>query len=46
MIKFSAAPAEFLEAGKAKWESWFPADEGLAPINTACLCSEKVCADA
>eukprot|EP00752_Nemacystus_decipiens_P016488 g14739.t1 len=42
MIKFSVAPAEFLKAGKANWDSWFPPDEGLAPMNTACFCSEEI----
>ncbi|CAN0039334.1 unnamed protein product [Ectocarpus fasciculatus] len=47
MSKFLLTPAEYLEAGDASWNGWFPAAEkgGPAPLNTACLCSEEMCVD-
>ncbi|CAN0031532.1 unnamed protein product [Ectocarpus sp. 12 AP-2014] len=46
MAKFLLAPGENLEAGDAIWNGWFPAERGSpAPLNTACLCSEEMCAN-
>ncbi|CAM9696830.1 unnamed protein product [Scytosiphon promiscuus] len=46
MIKFLMAPDEYIEAGNANWNSWFPEEDGMPPLNTACFCSDGMCTDA